>query len=206
VGGIIKTTNSGESWDLVFTPSKPQYVTGTMVSKNSILYAAVWYPPSNLSRRLFFYRSPDGGATWDTVYYPLSGAMSVNDLLIIQGNRIDSVYFATERGGVFCFVNTITPVNSTDDRALLKDFSLQQNFPNPFNSSTTISYQLLAKTFVTLKIYDILGREVTTLVNEMKEPKDFTVTWNSDNQSSGVYFYVLRFNQGVFVKKMILLR
>ena len=86
-------------------------------------------------------------------------------------------------------------------------FTLNQNYPNPFNSSTIISYSIQKTDFVTLKIYDILGREIQTLVNGFKKADDYTVIFNAKNLSSGVYFYNLEigntFNK---TKKMLLLR
>jgi flagellar hook assembly protein FlgD len=73
-------------------------------------------------------------------------------------------------------------------------FAISQNFPNPFNPSTTIRFQIPERASVLLKVYDMLGREVATLVNEEKNPGFFTVSWNGRNQygqpvASGVYFY-----------------
>lgn len=72
------------------------------------------------------------------------------------------------------------------------EFLLSQNYPNPFNPSTTIRYQLPKKNHITLKIYDIPGREVATLVNEQKSPGEYAVQWNSGNAAGGVYFYRLQ--------------
>ena len=92
-------------------------------------------------------------------------------------------------------------------------FELSQNYPNPFNPSTKIKYSIPSVTLsivegslVTLKVYDVLGNEVATLVNEEKPSGNYEISWSAANQPSGVYFYRLKagsFNQ---VKKMILLR
>jgi hypothetical protein len=85
-------------------------------------------------------------------------------------------------------------------------FSLSQNYPNPFNPSTAINYQLPANSFVTLKIYDVLGNQVAALVNEQKPAGVYEVEFNASEFGSGVYFY--RLQAGIFVetKKMVLLR
>jgi beta-glucanase (GH16 family) len=70
-------------------------------------------------------------------------------------------------------------------------FNLQQNYPNPFNPSTTISYDLPTKSFVSLKIFDVLGKEIETIVSEVKSAGSYTQTWNAKNLPSGVYFYRL---------------
>ncbi|NLT51196.1 MAG: T9SS type A sorting domain-containing protein [Ignavibacteria bacterium] len=94
----------------------------------------------------------------------------------------------------------------------INHFSLEQNYPNPFNPSTMINYQLSMNSNVTLKIYDILGREVATLVNEHKPAGTYTVEWNGTNSAgqqvgSGVYFYQLKTSGGfVETKKMLMIK
>jgi hypothetical protein len=85
-------------------------------------------------------------------------------------------------------------------------FELSQNFPNPFNPSTVISYQLPANTFATLKVYDELGRLVKTLVNENQNAGAHSVTFNASNLASGVYFYRLTAGSFVETKKLMLLK
>lgn len=81
-----------------------------------------------------------------------------------------------------------------------------QNFPNPFNPSTVISFKLAEQTNVELKIYDILGNEIATLVNESKPAGSYEVEWNASNLPSGVYIYNLRAGTNVQMKKMLLLK
>jgi tetratricopeptide (TPR) repeat protein len=87
-----------------------------------------------------------------------------------------------------------------------KTYGLFQNFPNPFNPETTIRYQIPKPGLVTLKVYDILGREVATLVNENKIEGSYDFTFNASRFASGVYIYQLRVNDYVSSKKMILLK
>ena len=97
------------------------------------------------------------------------------------------------------------------------EYSLSQNYPNPFNPSTTIKYQIpthsgqvvgsgFSLRNVTLKVYDILGREVTTLVNQQQKPGSYEVLFNASNLTSGVYFYRLQSGSFNESRKMILLR
>lgn len=86
------------------------------------------------------------------------------------------------------------------------EFVLQQNYPNPFNPSTTITFSLPQADFVTLKIYDILGREMTTLVNQRMRAGVYSFDWNAEKFSSGVYLYVLTVGDKVDIKKMQLLK
>lgn len=83
-------------------------------------------------------------------------------------------------------------------------YSLEQNFPNPFNPATTIKYQLPKAGFVTLKIFDVLGREVTTLVKQYQFAGRFSVDFNASKLSSGVYIYELKTPDYNSCKKMIL--
>ncbi|MCZ2268286.1 MAG: T9SS type A sorting domain-containing protein [Ignavibacteriales bacterium] len=83
-------------------------------------------------------------------------------------------------------------------------FSLNQNFPNPFNPVTSIQYAIANKQFVTLKVYDILGKEITTLVNENKEAGNYSVDFNAAELPSGVYIYQLSTADFTQIKKMIL--
>jgi hypothetical protein len=86
------------------------------------------------------------------------------------------------------------------------EFRLHQNYPNPFNPSTVIKYQLPANTFVSLKIYDILGREVITLVNGKEKAGDHSAIFDARSLPSGVYFYRLQAGPFAETKKLVLLR
>ena len=106
-----------------------------------------------------------------------------------------------------------TPIVGIFDqiRNFPEEFNLEQNYPNPFNPETVISYQLSAFSFVTLKVYNILGREVATLVKEYKQPGTYSVDFNVETRHasslpSGVYFYQLIAGDFVKTKKMILLK
>lgn len=97
--------------------------------------------------------------------------------------------------------------NGVDDNdALNYSFELGQNFPNPFNPTTTISYQMPEAGFVSLKVYDMLGREVSTLVDEYKTQGSYSVNFNASSLTSGVYVYQLKANGFTASKKMSLLK
>ena len=85
-------------------------------------------------------------------------------------------------------------------------YALEQNFPNPFNPTTSIRYRIPATSKVSLQLFDILGREVQTLVNTIQSSGTYTVTLNARNLASGVYFY--RFNAGGFssTKKLVMVK
>ncbi|NWG28709.1 MAG: T9SS type A sorting domain-containing protein [Ignavibacteriaceae bacterium] len=88
----------------------------------------------------------------------------------------------------------------------LIEYSLSQNYPNPFNPTTTIDYSIKLAGDVTLKVYDILGTEVASLVNEVKEPGNYSVEFNAANLPSGIYVYRLTTGNFVDTKKLILLK
>ncbi|MCX6120966.1 MAG: S8 family serine peptidase, partial [Ignavibacteriales bacterium] len=85
-------------------------------------------------------------------------------------------------------------------------FVLNQNYPNPFNSETVLSFEIGAFGLVKLIIYDVLGQEVATLVNEIKPAGAYTIQWNASSMPSGVYFYQLQTNHFIDTKKLVLLR
>jgi hypothetical protein len=86
------------------------------------------------------------------------------------------------------------------------EFALKQNYPNPFNPSTTIEYAIPHQSFVTLKIFDMLGREVTTLVEQMKDAGTYLVSWNASAMPTGVYFYRLQAGSTTQTRKLILMK
>lgn len=104
----------------------------------------------------------------------------------------------------------LTNIN-TDKSGMVTDYQLYQNYPNPFNPSTVIEYNILERNFVSLKIFDVLGRVVKTLVNQEQGNGFYSVEWNGKNDydngvSSGIYFYRIESGEFVETKKMILLR
>ena len=83
-------------------------------------------------------------------------------------------------------------------------FNLEQNYPNPFNPSTKIRFSIPSNEFVALKIYNVLGSEITTLVNDDLHAGSYEVDFNSEGLTSGVYFYTLSTNNFTNTRKMIL--
>jgi len=99
-----------------------------------------------------------------------------------------------------------TGVDLLEDGLIPKQFELQQNYPNPFNPSTNIEYSILSESFVELKVYDILGNEVASLVNEQQKAGVYRADFTADNLSSGMYFARLTANEFTQVVKMILIK
>jgi hypothetical protein len=101
---------------------------------------------------------------------------------------------------------TVTGVNDYATKSIPSKFVLYQNYPNPFNPSTIINYSIPKASFVTLKIYDVLGKEIATLVNEIKSAGNYSVSFNGSNLPSGVYFYRMQLGSFVSTKKLLLLK
>lgn len=101
-----------------------------------------------------------------------------------------------------------TNIKKIDYKSFLPimDYALSQNYPNPFNPSTIINYQIPHDGLVTLKIYDVLGKELKTLVNEYKSLGRYEVKFDASNLSSGVYLYQLKVNDYLQSKKMLLVK
>ena len=90
--------------------------------------------------------------------------------------------------------------------SVVKEFALDQNYPNPFNPSTSISYQVSKEEFVSIKVYDLLGHEVATLVNEVKHAGSYSTGWNASGMCSGIYFYKMQASSFSAMRKMLLLK
>ena len=102
------------------------------------------------------------------------------------------------------FTIVITSVSLFD--GIPQEYSLSQNYPNPFNPTTTIFYELPKQTRVTIKIFNMLGKEIASLVDEVKGPGRYDIDWNASGFASGVYFYKLQTGSYTSVKKLVLLR
>lgn len=100
----------------------------------------------------------------------------------------------------------ITSVKTSRGFVIPKLYSLSQNYPNPFNPITTINFQIPELSFVTLNVYDVLGNEIVTLVNEEKPTGSYEAEFDATNLPSGIYFYKLQAGDFIQTKKMILLK
>jgi hypothetical protein len=103
-------------------------------------------------------------------------------------------------------VQAVTGIGTQSEGNTPGSFSLEQNFPNPFNPSTRITYSIPARQFVSLKVYNLLGQEVAALVDGEQSAGTHTVVWNAANVSGGVYFYRLQAGSFAAVKRMVLVK
>jgi hypothetical protein len=130
------------------------------------------------------------------------GSLIWNDSLYARYNPADDFQKVIARYSALG--GSLTGVKESP--AIARSFNLSQNYPNPFNPSTTIAFTLPSRSFVTLKIFDILGRELATIVSEELPAGNYTRQWNASNMSSGVYFYRLEAGSSTQTKKLILLK
>ncbi len=119
----------------------------------------------------------------------------------VQGTGIDgtTAFF-------YHFTTEIGIVNAGNDGQIVSDFNLEQNYPNPFNPGTSINYTLAEKSNVTLKVYDVLGKEVATLVNASQDAGKHSVSFDGSDLASGLYIYTLNAGNYTSSKKMMLLK
>ena len=147
------------------------------------------------------YHSTDDGQTWNSqsngVTNSLYNVAFYNDEIgSIVG--INGIILHTSSGGI-AFINDKNTSHPND-------FILKQNYPNPFNPITTIEYSIPKQSNVTIKVYDILGREVATLVNEEKPVGNYKVKFDGSGLSSGIYFYRMVAGGYSETKKLVFLK
>ncbi len=166
--------------------------------------------------------SPDGSKiAFNHLQNNGGGIFSLVDL--INFTYKSDIYYINENGGEAVALtndgasidpswgNVSGTVGVDEEEKLPTEFTLSQNYPNPFNPSTTIKYEIPVQSLngnmnVSLKVYDLLGREVATLVNKYQPTGSYKVEWNSTEQGSGVYFYQLKIGSYMETKKMIKLK
>ena len=101
-------------------------------------------------------------------------------------------------------IDNITNVEHVNEvNVIPTDYSLEQNFPNPFNPSTSITYGIAESGLVKLSVYNLLGQNMATLVNEVKEPGYYKLTWEAHNLPSGIYFIGIH-SDDIYIKKIII--
>jgi hypothetical protein len=151
----------------------------------------------------------DGGnnATWNRTDsgFVFKGNFS-HDTTITDANSEEKKHSEEHVIATVTPYSKLTSVNSPDGRSIPREYKLFQNYPNPFNPSTIISYSVPKSSLVSLKIFNTLGQEVVSLVNEEQSPGNYKVKLNGSSLSSGVYFYRIVAGSFVKTKKLILLK
>lgn len=174
-------------------------------------YFVTWTQLTDMSMRGRFFNK--SGVPIDTSFVvispsenkiPIGGVGFGGGLYLVVGTKVNSGF---SDGDVYARFVSPLPTAVENNTSLTPDkITLYQNYPNPFNPNTKISYTLQTRSFVTLKIYDMLGREIETLVNEEKAPDTYSINWYASDIPSGVYFYRLQAGTFSITKKLILLK
>lgn len=203
---LLKFNLLDNSWSYTDTP---EYVYITGISKRTP--TEIWSTIGRNSTNLFFSR--DTGNTWQIFY-------NADSIRTVELQFADSLHGIAvgENGYIMKYVPDSTVSVTGPNHEIVKNYSLYQNFPNPFNPMTRIQYAIPKTGFVQLKVFDILGNEIALLVNEEKSPgfyeAEFRTSIAGQSLASGIYFYQLKItdtsvNEGkgyIETKKMILLK
>lgn len=149
-----------------------------------------------------------GEASWSFTY--TADDLVYVDTIFSVGNSVNGDGNPTSADkwnfGTKFVLNVVDQPTSVENEFLVNDFKLEQNFPNPFNPSTVISFNLAEGGFISLKIYDLIGNEVSTLVDGFRPSGSNKENFTADGLSSGIYYYTLNTGKSSETKKMILLR
>lgn len=152
----------------------------------------------------------------NTQYFEATNSITVGPNFVITNTGSATLYapsvtlrnlvFVVQGGKMYLLSETTAVDVELEDTPIPIKYSLSQNYPNPFNPSTRIAYQISKISFVTLKVYDVLGNEIVTLVNEEKQTGKYKVEFDASSIPSGIYFYQLKAGSFVETKKMVLLK
>jgi photosystem II stability/assembly factor-like uncharacterized protein len=192
---FAKSTDAGITWNSVYTNFNVRDIFSLPVSPYS-LYASTWSGQGVI-------KSTDDGVTWNSIGSGLT-CFSCFQVRNLPGYST-YLFVTTYGGGIYGFNYTPTAVEK-DGSSIPKDYVLEPNYPNPFNPSTTISFSIPKSEFVTLKVFDLLGREVSTLLDERLDAGKYKLNFNGANLASGVYLFNLRSPNFSKTNKMNLLK
>ncbi len=197
---IARTTDGGNSW-FVINAGGSGYCNMRWVYSTNVCFLSGSTGMNSIRK------STNAGANWSAM--TTAGISGITQLGLAYENNNMCGYAIASDGSMIRLTETISGVEGNNGVPV--SYKLFQNYPNPFNPSTVISFQLAVNSFASLKVYDVLGREVATLVNEQLKPGTYEVDWDVSGFSSGVYFYTLEAdpetNSGFReTKKMLLIK
>ncbi len=212
-GAVIKTTNSGKTWDHTSLRNTPVYFYGLALDPRDLdhIYAGGLVANPN---SWALWESFDAGLNWKEIPPPvLVTPVVVSGITSIVADRYSAnvIYLATLGHGVWKYQSQTTGVEDRPGWVAPENFTLLQNYPNPFNPETVIRYRLSSPQHVRLEVYNLQGQLIATLINQMQTTGEHSVHWNAREAAgglapSGIYLYRLRVGKNnLATRKMILL-
>ncbi len=198
---ISRTTNGGLTW---VSQTIPSGVTSGYVSIKFINGTSTAYLINSSASATITAKSTDFGATWTTIA-PVSGVNGITHMEYVRVGQTVYLYAISSTGAVMKLVDNVL-VGVENNNSIPEEYKLEQNYPNPFNPTTTINFSLPKSAFVTIKVYDILGKEIKTILSENKDSGNHSVLFDAGDLPSGIYYYKIIANNFIDTKKMILLK
>lgn len=195
---VLKTTNAGESWNYLLNDNSGTMINSITVVNEAIIYAGGCVNGIPSQSQGFIIKTTNGGVTWSNESIPLT--IPLSDI-----KNSNTKGFAVGLNGVIYKKDNIVSVTQISTE-VPSSINLYQNYPNPFNPETTIKFDISKAGFISLKVYDISGKEVQNLFNGVKEAGSYQLKFDGANLNSGVYFYKLLTNGTTITKSMILVK
>jgi hypothetical protein len=194
---VFRTTDLGTSWQDISSnlPEAPVNVLLVDPQYTNRLY---------IGTDVGTYYTTNSGASWSSMGRGLPNVV-IDDMQIHAGTRIVRA-FTHGRSTWDLHLDELLATDVPPQTQSPVTFQLDQNYPNPFNPTTVVRYQVSVVSDVRLSIFDLLGREVATVVNEVKQPGTYTVPWDASGMASGVYFYRLTTPGFTQMRRMLLVR
>ncbi len=201
-GILLKTTNGGDVWTVDSIEYSQNLNSVFFINKMSGYIAGSRGELFEAAAAIFF--SSDGGTSWSVQYEDSTSVNELNSIYIVDEN----IGWATGNNGMILKTTNggVTFVEEEEFDEIATNYTLSQNYPNPFNPSTTIKYSVPQSSNVSIKVFDILGSEIETLVNEEKAIGTYEISWYAEQLPSGIYFYRIRAGSFVETKKMVLMK
>lgn len=193
---VFRTNNGGFSWFPVFTSSLTSVFWTSCLSFADTSVGWIWGSA--------VYKTTDGGSTWSPED-GIHGKVGWIDHGFYAENS-QSAWAVAADGRIFKYGSLPTNVRTGDVQDHPRDFTLNQNFPNPFNSGTVISYALSKRSHVLLTVFNPLGQKVATLVDQIQNQGNQSIRFDASNLASGIYFCRLSTGESFIVKLMLFLK
>ncbi|MCW9097644.1 MAG: YCF48-related protein [Ignavibacteriaceae bacterium] len=230
-GTILHTANGGEDWspqnsgttlflrDVFFKDT----LNGWIVGNNTILRTTdggnnwISVPTNETCFSVYFTDVSNGWIVGSgKIQHSTNGGNSWHHQIVTDFSYLNSIYFTDKNTGWVVgdrqaiFKTTTGGVSFVEEEQqpdeIPINYSVSQNFPNPFNPTTKIKFSIPQSSNIVIKVFDILGSEIETLVNEEKSAGIYEITWYAENLPSGVYFYQLKAGKFISTKKMVLMK